>query len=201
MWEEKYELLKGIEGSAEIESRLMSIENGLKQKISHLEAMNLDFKDAKLKLELKLAEKQKEIVDLRHDFDNYVKRDVSLSRSYKPESFLNDTRMNNPSVDFDYVKKLLDENERVKTRLINAESEIRLRDKEHELQIEKMKTHWQKKFAETNRKQKIEVKKLINLIMAKVSFLISLFYKSTNFLIIAPFYFKEDRKRIHDKHG
>lgn len=197
MWEEKYALLNNGGDVSEIETRLLEMEKGFKQRISYLEAANSDLKDAKLKLEVRLAEKQKELVDVKHDFDMFVKRDVlneTRMKSYRPELFV-DEKINpssSSSVDFDYVKKLLQENERVKIKLVNAENELRLKAREHEFEMEKMRNSWTQRLSETNRKHKSEVDKLLNLLTGgKVEsnfnyvkyFLYNLFYDRNKILI------------------
>lgn len=174
LWEEKYFLMGELDSASDLaafEMRLADMENGFRQRIGQLEAQNEDLKDAKLKIEVKYAEKQKELVDLKHDFDSYVKRaafNEARAKSYRPEAFFEDHKESTSSgVDFEYVKRVLEETEKAKIRMVNAENELRLRTREHEFELEKVKSAWQNRLAEANRKHKAEIDKLLNLFTGK----------------------------------
>lgn len=173
MWEQKYFLISklGSASGSEIERSLLDMENGYNQKIRQLEGKNQDLKNSILQLEVKVAEKQKEIFDLKHEFDNYLKRDnsnLNRSKTYEPENFrqslLEDCgEKTGTKIDFEYLKEILHETEKVKIKLVNTENELRLRAKDHEFELEKLKNTWQNKLIEANQKHKIEIEKLIKL--------------------------------------
>lgn len=176
LWEEKYFLLGEAGNMAVFEAKLAEMDNGFRRRIAELEAQAEDAKDVKLKLEVKLVEKQKELIDLKHDFDNYVKRVetsrmLSSSKSYRPETFFEPdiTRPASTSanVDFEYVKRIMEETEKAKIRQMSAENELRLVRREHEFELEKVKNTWQTRLAEANRKHKTEIDKLLNLFTGK----------------------------------
>ncbi len=142
-------------------------------KIDQLENVNQNLKNALKSLESKLHLKEEENQHMNTDME-ILKKDLlnaksertNLSKAYEPNEFRDFE--NNPLIDSkrgdEFWKNIYSEVESLKIKLANAQNELKLREKEHELKVMHAKHANEKSFNDLMRKHKYEINKLIGIL-------------------------------------
>ena len=171
--------------SSSLDKKVDHIERHYLAKIEQLESLNQNLRDLLEEMELRVEEKQNEVDLAKQSYafemdklkkELLVKEEIFVGRhktasfdavhkQYEPSEF-KDFELPKPQMNFDadFLKNMYSEVESLKVKLANAHSELKLRDKEHELKFAQFRHASDSKIKDLIQRHNYEVNKLVGLL-------------------------------------
>lgn len=170
--------------SSSLDKKVDHIERNYFAKIEQLENLNQNLRDLLEEFELRVEEKQKEVDLVKQSYslemdklkkELLVKEEIfsrqkpasfdAVHKQYEPSEFKDfDLPKSQMNFDADFLKNIYSEVESLKIKLANAQNELKLREKEHELKFSQFRHASDSKIKDLIQKHNYEVNKLVSLL-------------------------------------